>query len=288
MFADTVFEYGVKGSELSSMKVGGEVYRVCRPKSIEELCAVIAELNEKNEEYIVLGNGSNVIFTDKGYRGTVVLTENLKSVTSTDNGYVAEAGVMLSSLSYKAAKDGFSGLEFAYGIPGTVGGGVYMNAGAYGGEMKDVLTKIICCDKAGRITELDSAQAKLSYRHSLFMEKELYILAAEFALQKGNPREITEKMEENMGKRCSKQPLEYASCGSTFKRPEGYFAGALIEQSGLRGYSVGGAQVSETHCGFVINRGEATASDVIELIEYIKSTVLEKTGVELQTEVEIY
>lgn len=288
MFTDTVFEYGVKGSELSSMKVGGEIYRVCRPKSVEELCAVIAKLNEENEEYIVLGNGSNVIFTDKGYRGTVVLTENLKSVIPAENGYVAEAGVMLSSLSYKAAKDGLCGLEFAYGIPGTVGGGVYMNAGAYGGEMKDVLTKIICCDKAGHITELTSAEAKLSYRHSLFMEKELYILAAEFALQKGNTSEITEKMEENMGKRCYKQPLEYPSCGSTFKRPEGHFAGALIEQSGLRGYSVGGAQVSEKHCGFVINRGEATASDVIELIEHIKATVLEKTGVALQTEVEIY
>ncbi len=282
------FEYDVNGAELSSMEVGGKVRRLCRPSTAEELCAVISQLSAEGEKYTVLGNGSNVIFSDKGYEGTVVLTTGLKGITPTENGYIAEAGVMLSALSHRAAKDGYCGLEFAYGIPGTVGGGVYMNAGAYGGEMKDVLKSIICADKKGNIKKYSPKQARLSYRHSAFMGNGLYILAAEFVLQKGSSDVAFALMEENMQKRKTKQPLEYPSCGSTFKRPAGYFAGALIEQSGLRGFCIGGAQVSEKHCGFVINKGGATASDIIALIKHIQKTVLEKTGVRLETEVEIY
>lgn len=281
-------EYGVLGSELSSMKVGGEIYRVCRPKTLSAFAEAIAQLCKNKEKYIVLGNGSNVIFSDGGYDGTVVLTTELRGISSTKTGYVAEAGVMLSALSYQAAREGFCGLEFAYGIPGTVGGGVYMNAGAYGGEMKDVVCRVICCDTEGALTELTGEEAQFSYRHSVFTEKRLYILAAEVELTYGKKEEIFAKMEENMSKRKEKQPLEYPSCGSTFKRPEGHFAGALIEKSGLRGYTLGGAMVSEKHCGFIINSGTATATDVIKLINLVKETVLEKTGVLLETEVEIY
>ena len=285
---DIPFEYDVNGAELSSMEVGGTVRRVCRPATAEELCAVIAELSAADEKFAVLGKGSNVIFSDRGYDGTVVLTTGLKGIFPTDTGYVAEAGVMLSALSLRAAKDGFGGLEFAYGIPGTVGGGVYMNAGAYGGEMKDVLSKILCVDKQGNKKEYSPKQARLSYRHSAFMKNGLYIVAAEFVLPRAESKSVLALMEENMHKRKTKQPLEYPSCGSTFKRPAGHFAGALIEQSGLRGFSVGGAQVSEKHCGFVINRGGATASQIIELIKHVQKTVFEKTGVKLETEVEIY
>ncbi len=281
------FEYGVKGAEISSMKVGGEIYRLCIPETVLQLRSVVEVLSEKGEEYIVLGNGSNVMFTDKGYSGTVILTTKLKNIVPTETGYIVDAGVMLTALSQRAAKDGFGGLEFAYGIPGTVGGAIYMNAGAYGGEIKDVVSRIFCIQKDRRI-ELSAAEAEFAYRHSVFCNKELYITGAEFVLPRKDSAEVFAKMEENLGKRKAKQPLEYPSCGSTFKRPAGHFAGALIEQSGLRGYSIGGAQVSEKHCGFIINRGGATARDVTELIDYVRNTVYKKTGVTLETEVEIY
>lgn len=287
-YENTLFEYNVSGAKLSSMKVGGVVRCVCAPSSKEEFCSVIQKLNRQGEKFIVLGKGSNVIFSDSGYDGTVVLTTGLNGIFPTENGFLAEAGVTLSAISKAAAVSGLGGLEFAYGIPGTVGGGVYMNAGAYGGEMKDVVTRIYCADKEGNRIIRTAKQAKLSYRHSAFMKNGLYILAAEFVLKPADKDKVLAIMEENMLKRKTKQPLEYPSCGSTFKRPAGHYAGALIEQSGLRGYSIGGAQVSEKHCGFVINRANATADDVIRLIKHIKKTVLKETGVKLETEVEIY
>lgn len=282
------FEYDVLGRELSSMKVGGRIRRLCRPADADAFCAAVGYLNGEGERFAVLGNCSNVVFSSAGYDGTVVLTSGLTSLYLKDGIIYAGAGISLSALASFAAAEGFTGLEFAYGIPGTVGGGVYMNAGAYGGELKDVLVSVDCVDGSGRRFSLASEEAKLSYRHSIFAEKPLYILGAELALKAGDKTAVLAKMAENMAKRREKQPLEYPSCGSTFKRPQGHFAGALIEQAGLKGFAVGGAQVSEKHAGFVINRGNATGDDVKALIEYVIKTVYEKTGVRLEPEVELY
>lgn len=283
-----VFEYNIPGSSLSSMKVGGPISRVCRPQTAEEFCTVVSALEQNGDKYLVLGNGSNVIFSDKGFGGTVVLTTGLTGINDTEKGFYAAAGVSLSAIAAHAADRGLSGLEFAFGIPGTVGGGIYMNAGAYGGEIKDVLSSVHCADKQGNTHVLATDEADLAYRHSAFKQNGLYILGGSFVLAPGDKEAIKAKMAENMGKRRDKQPLEYPSCGSTFKRPVGHYAGALIEQSGLKGAAVGGAQVSEKHAGFVINRGGATGDEVIALIKKVRDTVLEKTGVTLETEVEIY
>lgn len=280
-----LFEYGVDGAVLSTMRTGGKVARVCRPASEAEL---IAALKQTEGPFTVLGNGSNVIFSSAGYSGTVLLTEGLNTLVETESGFICGAGLSLSAVAAHAASRGLSGLEFAYGIPGTVGGGVYMNAGAYGGEMKDVVKSVRCADRSGEVISLSAEDAALAYRESVFMRSELYILSAELVLKSGVAAEINAKMAENMAKRRLKQPLEFPSCGSVFKRPAGHFAGALIEQCGLKGLSVGGAQVSEKHAGFIINRGGATGDDVIALIRRVQSTVFEKTGVRLETEVKIY
>lgn len=276
------------GARLSTMKAGGTVRRVLRPRDEAELCAVLKELSLADERFLLLGNGSNVVFRSAGFDGTVVLTTELQSVAVEGDTVVAAAGASLTGVALSACAAGLSGLEFAYGIPGTVGGGVFMNAGAYGGEMKDVLVSVRCCDAFGNIKELSVRDMGLSYRHSVFMENGLYILSATMKLKHGAASEIRAKMDENMAKRRDKQPLEWPSCGSAFKRPEGYFAAALIEQCGLKGVSVGGMQVSEKHSGFIINKGGATGDDVAALLELVKNTVHEKTGVVLETEVRLY
>lgn len=278
------FEYDVDGASLSTMKVGGRVKRLCRPANVDSF---VKTLSAMEGDYVVLGNGSNVFFSSSGYEGTVILTTALTDFTPTEKGFICGAGTSLSAIALRAAERGLAGLEFAYGIPGTVGGAVYMNAGAYGGEIKDVLKSVTCTDSKGNITVLDCKDLELSYRHSILMEKPLYILRAEFAMEKGDPDEIRAKMADNMARRKEKQPLEYPSCGSTFKRPTGYYAGALIEQCGLKGATVGGAQVSEKHAGFVINKGGATGDDVVALIDHVRQTVLKNTGVFLETEVKI-
>lgn len=280
-----IFEYGVDGAALSTMRTGGKVARVCRPESEAEF---VAALKQTDEPFTVLGNGSNVIFSSAGYNGTVLLTEGLNTLSETESGFICGAGLSLSAVAAQAAKRGLSGLEFAYGIPGTVGGGIYMNAGAYGGEMKDVLKSVRCVSKGGEVINLSAKDADLAYRESVFMRGGLYILSAELVLTAGERDQINAKMAENMAKRRSKQPLEFPSCGSVFKRPVGHFAGALIEGVGLKGLTVGGAQVSEKHAGFIINRGGATGDDVIALIRRVQDTVFEKTGVRLETEVKIY
>lgn len=280
-----LFEYNVEGAALSSMKAGGTVARVCKPRTEEQF---IYALTHIEDPFMVLGNGSNVFFTSKGYDGTVLLTSGLTDLVDTENGFICGAGLSLSSAAHHAAERGLTGMEFAYGIPGTVGGGVYMNAGAYGGEIRDVLVSVRCAKRDGSVITVSAEDAGLAYRKSAFMDDELYILSAEFALTSGNKDEIKAKMAENMAKRRAKQPLEFPSCGSTFKRPEGCFAGALIEECALKGFSVGGAQVSEKHAGFVINRGGATGDEVAELIRRVQEIVLEKTGVFLETEVKIY
>lgn len=279
------FEYGVKGSALSSMKVGGAIKRLCRPRNEAEF---LEALRRTDAPFLVLGNCSNVIFASKGYDGTVIMTERLTSLRDTEDGFVCGAGYGVSAAACHAAERALSGLEFAYGIPGSVGGAVCMNAGAYGGQVKDVLRRVRCASRDGQVLELSAEEARLSYRKSLFSEAPLYVLSAEFWLKRGERGAIERQMARNMAARREKQPLKYPSCGSVFKRPEGHYAGALIEQCGLKGLSVGKAQVSEKHAGFVINRGGATGDEVIELIRQVQKTVFEKAGILLETEVMIY
>lgn len=236
----------------------------------------------------VIGNGSNILVGDKGIRGvTIAFGSKASGIAKDGNVIEAVAGELLSSVSKAAQRESLSGLEFAGGIPGSVGGGVFMNAGAYDGEMKDVLVSVDYYDyRDKRVFTLNRDQCDLSYRHSVFSEKEIgIILSAKLRLTSGNSREISEKMEDFSRRRKEKQPLEFPSAGSTFKRPEGYFAGKLIEDLGLKGFRVGGAQVSEKHAGFVVNTGNATADDVRNLMKTVSERVYKETGVKLFSEV---
>ena len=247
---------------------------------------LIKALKEADLPYMILGKGSNVLFTDDHHDMAVIRLDN-REVTECDGVLTASAGTPLYNLSKTAQNRSLTGLEFAYGIPGSVGGAVYMNAGAYGGQMSDVLKSVTAICPDGEIRTLDISELDMAYRKTTFTGGGYVILSAEFKLEKGNTDEITAQMNELMNRRRDKQPLEFKSAGSTFKRPEGAFAGALIEQCGLKGRSVGDAQVSEKHAGFIINRGSATAAQIIELIRIVQKEVLEKTGFTLETEVEI-
>ena len=285
------FEENADGKRLCSFRVGGKVRLVVRPKNATELEALYDYLLANNIKNILLGKGSNVVISDDGYDGVVVSLSALSSIDfdiTDDKCIVAGAGVSMAVLANFAQQNGLEGLEFAHGIPGTVGGGVYMNAGAYGGEISQALKSCLIFDKGrGLMFIVKAKECDFSYRHSVFMNnKNLLVLFATFELKKGNPEEIKAKMDEFKAKRVASQPLEYPSAGSTFKRPEGHFAGKLIEDAGLKGYTVGGAQVSEKHAGFVINRGEATACDIANLVEHIKKEVKEKFNVSLECEIE--
>lgn len=278
--------------ELSSMKTGGSTDECYFPENKNELVDIIKKFSDENKKYTVLGNMSNVLIPDNGLKVPVIITTAMKEtkVVSDENGAVkvyAESGVSFTKFSFEMCKQGYSGLEFAYGIPGSVGGAVYMNAGAYGGEAKDVITKVVACDKKGNIFEFTNQECEFGYRTSKFTNDEYVIIGAEFALTKADADECVVNAKEIMQKRVDKQPLEYPSCGSTFKRPEGYFAGKLIQDSGLMGFSVGGAQVSEKHAGFVINRNCATTEDVLELMRQVRKTVNEKFGVTLEEEIKL-
>ena len=254
----------------------------------DEVAAVIVVCREYNIPYFILGNGSNLLVSDDGYRGMIInIMDNMDSVTVDGRIITAQAGAMLVRVSVMARDNALTGLEFASGIPGTIGGAVYMNAGAYGGEMKNVVKTVRAIDEYGRIYELDSEKMDFSYRHSIVEERKLIVLEVTLELEHGSREAIDDRMKELAEARRSKQPLEYPSAGSTFKRPEGYFAGKLIMDAGLRGYSVGGAQVAEKHCGFVINKGGATASDVVELIRDVQHDVDDKFGVTLEPEVKM-
>ena len=284
-----------------TFKIGGPADLFVRPETEEQLCRAIALCRECGIKYYLLGNGSNVLFEDAGYRGAVIdLTALKMGVGFLENVYhpgakpgevydavVAGAGLKLSSLCTVALENSLTGLEFAYGIPGTVGGAVYMNAGAYGGEMKDVLNLVRYLTKDGEIVEADVSELDLSYRHSIFEENGGCILSATFHLKRGDPEAIKARMNELMAKRVEKQPLDKPSAGSTFKRPVGAYASALIDQCGLRGYRHGGAAVSEKHCGFVVNLGGATCADVLALCDEVRAIVKEKTGFELEKEVRV-
>lgn len=272
-----------------TFRIGGPAAVFVQPASHGQICKAILLCRETGVRYFLLGNGSNVLFSDAGFSGAVIdLSQSAGEAELLPDGRVcAGAGLMLSRLCTAARDAGLSGLEFAYGIPGTVGGAVYMNAGAYGGEIKDVLTRVEVLTADGRVETREASQLELSYRHSVFEHSGECILRAYFQLHPADPAAIHAAMEELMGRRRAKQPLEYPSAGSTFKRPAGAFAGALIEQCGLRGFRVGGAAVSEKHCGFVVNLGGASCADVLELCGTVSRIVYEKTGYRLEKEVRV-
>lgn len=274
-------------SRHTTFKAGGEADRFLIPETEEEFAAAVRELRAGGEEFYIIGNGSNLLVSDAGFRGTIVSTERLDGLTELPEGFRAGAGVLLSRLAKAAARRGLTGLEFAGGIPGTVGGAVLMNAGAYGFEMKDVLVRASVLAADGTVCGISLPALALSYRSSILMENGGIVLAAEFALKEGSEDAIRARMAELSDKRREKQPLEYPSAGSTFKRPEGYFAGRLIEDAGLKGFSVGGASVSEKHAGFVINRDHASASEIYALCREVQRRVYEKSGVMLELEVRL-
>lgn len=274
-------------AEFTSFKVGGPADQLILPHTKETLVDLITAAKGCGIRHLILGNGSNVLFSDKGYRGAVILTTALRSYTVEGTMIHADCGVPLGALSVAAAAAGLSGLEFAYGIPGTLGGAVYMNAGAYGGEIADVLESSSCLCSDGQFCELSAEGHVFGYRSSVYQSSGATVLSATLALKKGDPEEIQVKMKDFMSRRREKQPLEYPSAGSTFKRYPGYYTGKLIEDAGLKGYSVGGAMVSEKHAGFVINTGKATSADILSLIEHIKETIYQKNGIMLECEVRI-
>lgn len=269
----------------TSFRTGGEAKVVAKPQSKEKLVEVIKYLKDTSLEYAVVGNGSNLLVSDDGFDGVVVLTECIDHICCQNEKIIADCGVSLAKIACVALNNSLKGFEFASGIPGFVGGGVVMNAGAYGGELKDVIEKIKYCDETGNVFCVTGEEADLTYRHSMFSDKKLYVLETTFKLEKGNKEEINALMNELASRRLEKQPLNYPSAGSAFKRPDGYFAAKLIEDSGLKGYSIGDACVSEKHCGFIVNKGNAKALDVYKLIKYCQETVLEKQGVMIYPEI---
>ncbi len=276
-------------SKHTTFKIGGNASLVVYPENEEQISEIVKTAKTAGIRLITVGNGSNLLVDDDGIDACVmILDEHFSDIRLIDDETVyASAGAMLIKVCRFAYENGLSGLEFAYGIPGTCGGGAFMNAGAYGGEMKDVLVKCSHIDKDGNIGCLENDDLKLSYRHSAYYENDCIITGLYLKLKKGDKAEIKEKMDDLISRRRNKQPLEFPSAGSTFKRPEGYFAGALIEECGLRGRSVGGAQVSEKHCGFVINKGGATCKDVLELCKICSDTVYDKKGVKLEMEIRV-
>ncbi len=273
-------------SRHTTFRVGGEATCFIKISSTAQLQKLIPYFKEIEIPYFILGNGSNLLVGDHGYDGAILqLKEKFNGVEAEGNLLRAQAGALLSRVAQCALEHSLAGLSFASGIPGTVGGGVMMNAGAYGGEMKQVVEEVTVLDEKGEILVLNNATMEFGYRTSIIKNRHFTVLEVTFRLREGDKKEIRSEMEELAAKRREKQPLNFPSAGSTFKRPEGYFAGKLIMDAGLRGYSIGGAAVSEKHCGFVINRGNATAADVSEVIAEVQERVKDKFGVTLECEV---
>ena len=273
-------------SSHTTFRIGGPAEVFLMPESYEQIRSALALCREEGLPYFVLGNGSNLLVSDSGYRGVIIqMDRNMGDIELKGTEIRACAGALLSSVAAAARKASLTGFEFAGGIPGTLGGAVVMNAGAYGGEMKDVLREVTVMTKEGDIRVIPSDRLELGCRTSIIKKAGYLVLEAVISLEKGDSQAIQEKTKELASKRTEKQPLDYPSAGSTFKRPEGYFAGKLIMDSGLRGFRVGGAQVSEKHCGFVINTGGATAKDVKELMDHVIRTVKEKYNITLEPEV---
>ena len=269
-----------------TFRVGGPAACFLTPSTKEQIREILHICQEEKTPYFILGNGSNLLVSDQGFDGVVLqVYKNMNQVTVEGEHLRVQAGALLSATARKALEAGLTGMEFAAGIPGTMGGAAVMNAGAYGGEMKDILESVTVLTPEGEQKELKNEELQLGYRTSVVKEKGYIVLEAVLGLKKGDPEAIKSRMDELKEQRVTKQPLEYPSAGSTFKRPEGYFAGKLIQDAGLRGYQVGGAQVSEKHCGFVINKENATAKDVVDLIHDVQRIVYEKFQVQLETEV---
>lgn len=269
-----------------TFRVGGPADFFVTPKNYEELSWVLKCCAKYEMPCYIMGNGSNLLVSDQGYRGVVIqLFRQLNDIQCEGNVIRAQAGALLSAVANRALEEKLTGFEFAAGIPGTLGGACVMNAGAYGGEMKDVLKSVTVLTREGERITLRKNELELGYRTSIIAKKDYIVLEAEIELKAGAAEEIQAVMDDLKERRTTKQPLEYPSAGSTFKRPEGYFAGKLIQESGLQGFQVGGAQVSEKHCGFVINKDQATAADIAELIRQVQDRVEEKFGVRLETEV---
>lgn len=273
----------------TTFKIGGPARLAVFPKNENEISDVIKKCKEENVRYMVVGNGSNLLVADEGIDAVVILLgKEFGEVKLIDDTTIfAEAGAPLMKVCRFALENGLSGLEFAYGIPGSCGGGAFMNAGAYGGELGDVMFRCDHIDKDGNKGSLEGDDLKLAYRHSAYYENGCVITGAYFKMQKADKEEIKAKMNDYMSRRRDKQPLEYPSAGSTFKRPEGNFAGALIEQCGLKGTSVGGAEISTKHAGFVINKGGATCKDVLDLCKKVADTVKSEKGIDLEMEVRV-
>lgn len=273
----------------TTMRVGGPCDCMVEPSSIEEIQKILEYARKNNIKYYVIGNGSNLLVKDEGVHALIIKIANKFSEVEVNGEHIkAYSGCSVPKLSQIAKENSLSGLEFACGIPGSVGGGIRMNAGAYGSEMVNVVEKVGFLDEDGKLNEIDGKDAHFTYRHSMFVENPKYIVVyAIYKLQNGNKDEISKIMEENMNSRKQKQPIEYPNFGSVFKRPEGYFVGKLVDDCGLKGYKIGGAQVSTKHSGFMVNIEDATCKDVLDLIEYVKEKVYEKFNVKLQEEVVI-
>ena len=272
----------------TTFRIGGPVRLMALPKTVGEAKKALQAAGEREIVPFFLGNGSNLLVADEGYDGFVLkLTGEMDQIQEINRHLVAGSAVLLSRLAVAALGRGLTGLEFAHGIPGSLGGAVTMNAGAYEGEMAQVISSVTCLTRTGKVETVPAADCGFSYRRSAFSGGTRLILRAEFSLSQGDPEEIRAKMEDLARRRKEKQPLEYPSAGSMFKRPAGHFAAALIDQCGLKGLTVGGAQVSEKHAGFVINRGGATCADVLALVDQVKERVLQQTGVELEMEVRV-
>ena len=270
----------------TTFRIGGPCDIFVKPRSIEEIRQIIEVVKENKVPYYVVGNGSNLLVSDDGYRGVIInLFNNFSDITVEGNTITASAGALLGKIGYTALKNSLTGFEFATGIPGTLGGAVVMNAGAYGGEMKDVLSEVTVLTKEGELLTLKADELELGYRTSIIAKKDYIVLEAKIQLKPGEPDKIKAVIDDLAFRRRDKQPLEYPSAGSTFKRPKDNFAGKLIMDAGLRGYTLGGAMVSDKHCGFVINKGDATCEDVIKLTDHVKEEVKNQFGIELELEV---
>ena len=272
----------------STFRIGGEARLAAMPDTTEQIIDAVSTAKEAGLDFTVIGNGSNVLFSDKGFDGLVIFTRNADSVVIKGNRVIADAGAPFTKLAVTVKNAGLTGLEFAYGIPGSVGGAVYMNAGAYNGEASQVVASSMAYDDlTGEVRMISREEHNFGYRTSVYSQNRdrLTVLSAEFELKEGDSAAIWETMQDLMRRRREKQPLEYPNAGSVFKRPQGYFVGKLITDAGLKGYTIGGAQVSEKHAGFIVNIGGATAQDVLRLVEHIQKTVQSQFGVMLECEI---
>lgn len=272
----------------STFRIGGEARLAAMPDTTEQIIDAVSAAKEAGLDFTVIGNGSNILFSDKGFDGLVIFTRNADSVVIKGNRVIADAGAPFTKLAVTVKNAGLTGLEFAYGIPGSVGGAVYMNAGAYNGEASQVVASSMAYDDlTGEVRMISREEHNFGYRTSVYSQNRdrLTVLSAEFELKEGDSAAIWETMQDLMRRRREKQPLEYPNAGSVFKRPQGYFVGKLITDAGLKGYTIGGAQVSEKHAGFIVNIGGATAQDVLRLVEHIQKTVQSQFGVMLECEI---